>query len=192
MAHVPPNSGQKSANYPIQRFLNTTFRRRSAAPSRYIGLYARIKKWKDRAIYRPDGPLARFLPPEDELDEQFVLAGGPGGQHVNRTASAVQLRYDVRGSGFLPEWVKARLLVLAGRRADGDGVITIEAKSQRSQHRNRAEARERLAELIEQAHHRPKKRIPTRPGPAAKKRWKKKKQRHKEIKRARRKPRLDE
>src|SRR5690554_5046893 len=157
----------------------------------YIGPHP-DKRREDRTIYRPDGTLARFLPPEDELDEQFILAGGPGGQHVNRTATAVQLRYDVPHSGFLPEWVKTRLLELAGRRADGDGVITIEAKSHRSQHRNRSEARERLAELIEKAHHRPKKRIPTRPGPAAKKRWKKKKQRHKEIKLTRRKPRLDE
>lgn len=147
---------------------------------------------EDRTIYRPEGTLAGFLPPEDELEEQFVLAGGPGGQHVNRTATAVQLRYDVSRSEFVPDWVKIRLLELAGRRADGDGVITIEAKSHRSQHRNRSEARERLAELIEKAHHRPKKRIPTRPGRAAKKRWRKKKQRRKEIKLTRKKPRLDE
>lgn len=134
----------------------------------------------------------RFLPPERELEERFILAGGPGGQHVNRTETGVQLRYDVLGSDFLPQPVRIRLLALAGRRADSDGVITIEAKSHRSQHRNREEARERLAELIEKAHHKPKKRIPTRPSRAAKKRWKKKNQRHKEIKRARKPPRIDE
>lgn len=134
----------------------------------------------------------RFQPPESELDEQFILAGGPGGQHVNRTETGVQLRYDVLNSDFLPQAVKIRLLELAGRRADTDGVITIEAKSHRSQHRNREEARERLAELIEKAHHKPKKRIPTRPSRSAKKRWKKKKQRRKEIKRARKPPKIDE
>jgi ribosome-associated protein len=134
----------------------------------------------------------RHLPPESELEEQFILAGGPGGQHVNRAETGVQLRYDVVNSAFLPQPVKVRLLDLAGRRADTDGVITIEAKSHRSQHRNREEARERLAALIEKALERPKKRIPTRPGRAAKKRWKKKKQRRKEIKRARKPPRIDE
>jgi ribosome-associated protein len=135
---------------------------------------------------------SRFLPPENELDEQFILAGGPGGQHVNRTETGVQLRYDALNSDFLPQPVKIRLLELAGRRADTDGVITIEAKNHRSQHRNREEARERLSELIEKAHQRPKKRIPTKPSRSAKKRWKKKKQRRKEIKRARKPPRIDE
>lgn len=134
----------------------------------------------------------RFLPPEGELHEQFILASGPGGQHVNRSETGVQLRYDVLNSGFLSQPVKIRLLDLAGRRADTDGVITIEAKTHRSQHRNREEARERLAELIEKAHHRPKKRIRTKPSRSSKKRWKKKKQRRKEIKRARKPPKLDD
>lgn len=134
----------------------------------------------------------KYLPPENELDEKFILTGGPGGQHVNRTETGVQLRYDVLNSDFLPQPVKIRLLDLAGRRADTDGVITIEAKSHRSQHRNREEARERLAELIEKAHHKPKKRIPTRPSRSAKKRRKKKQQRHKEIKQARKTPKIDE
>ena len=93
----------------------------------------------------------RNLPPENELEERFILAGGPGGQHVNRTETGVQLRYDVVNSDFLSQPVKIRLLELAGHRADNEGVITIEAKSHRSQHRNREEARERLAELIEKA-----------------------------------------
>jgi len=135
---------------------------------------------------------SRKLPPENEIEEKFILTGGPGGQHVNRTETGVQLRYNVVDSEFLAEPVKVRLLELAGRRADSGGVITIVARNHRSQHRNREEARERLAELIEQARHKPKKRIPTRPSRAAKKRWKKKKQRKKEIKRARKTPRIDE
>jgi len=150
------------------------------APARYHGAMA------------PSRVNAANLPPEHELDERFVLAGGPGGQHVNRTETAVQLRYDVAHSGFLPDPVKRRLLGLAGRRADSEGVITIEAKSQRSQARNRDEARARLASMIEQARRKPKKRIPTRPTRAAKKKRLRQKRQRKEIKRARRSPRLDD
>src|SRR5690625_952363 len=96
------------------------------------------------------------LPPENELEETFILSSGPGGQHVNRSATGVQLRYDVHASGFLQAAVKRRLLKLAGQRATTEGVIVIEAKSHRSQHRNREEARQRLSELIEQARKRPK------------------------------------
>ena len=137
-------------------------------------------------------PRSRFLPPESELDEQFTLAGGPGGQHVNRSETAVQLRFDTSASNFLSARVRKRLLELAGRRADNDGVITIDARSHRSQYRNREEARDRLAELIEKAHRRPKKRIATQPSRASKKRWKKKRQRRKEIKRTRKPPKLDD
>jgi ribosome-associated protein len=133
-----------------------------------------------------------WLPPEHELSERFILAGGPGGQHVNRTETAVQLRYDVAASGFLDEAVKQRLLKLAGSRADSDGVITIEAKSHRSQHRNREEARKRLAELIERAHQRPKQRIATRPTRSAKKKRLKQKRHRGRIKQARGKPGMDE
>lgn len=135
---------------------------------------------------------SRFLPPDEELDERFVLAGGPGGQHVNRTETAVQLRWDAAHSDFIDDAVRERLMKHAGSRADKDGVITIEARRFRSQHRNRADARERLAKLIERAHQAPKKRKKTRPSRAAIARSRKTKQRHKEIKRARRKPRLDE
>lgn len=107
--------------------------------------------------------LDRYLPPESELSEQFVLAGGPGGQHVNRTETAVQLRFDAFNSGFLDEPTRKRLLRLAGRRADQQGVITIVAREQRSQLRNRALARQRLAELIERASHPPRPRIATAP-----------------------------
>lgn len=114
----------------------------------------------------PERPT--FQPPENELTEKFVLTGGPGGQHVNRTESGVQLRFDVPASGFLDDAIKARLLRLAGSRADSAGVITIDARRFRSQHRNRQDARDRLARLIEQAHNAPRKRIATKPSRAAK------------------------
>lgn len=131
---------------------------------------------------------SRFLPPESELSERFILTGGPGGQHVNRTASGVQLRFDIAGSGFLDQTTKARLVELGGRRIDSDGVLTIEARSYRSQHRNREEARARLAELIEQASHRPRRRIPTRPTKTARRRRLEAKRRRGSIKQARGRP----
>lgn len=132
------------------------------------------------------------LPPEHELEERFVLAGGPGGQHVNRSATAVQLRYDVAGSDFLPAPVKRRLLKLAGRRADSSGTVTIEAKTHRSQYRNREEARARLIELIERARRPAKRRLQTRPPRSAKKKRLREKRRRGDIKRKRGKPSLDE
>lgn len=134
---------------------------------------------------------SRWLPPEAELAEKFILTGGPGGQHVNRTESGVQLRFNVLASDFLNEEVRARLIRLAGRRLDSDGVLTIEARSHRSQHRNREDARQRLAELIERAHHKPRKRIATRPSRAAKKKRLEGKRQRSGLKQARRKPGLD-
>lgn len=131
------------------------------------------------------------LPPENELEERFILAGGPGGQHVNRTESAVQLRYDARASKFLGEPVRQRLLKLAGRRASRDGVITIEARRYRSQQKNREDARKRLAALIERARQAPKKRVPTRPTQAARKKRLEEKRRTGKIKRLRRPPEPD-
>lgn len=88
---------------------------------------------------------------EDELEESFVLASGPGGQNVNKVASAVQLRFDARRAAGLPGHVSERAIRLAGSRATKDGVIVIEARRHRAQERNREDARDRLAALIARA-----------------------------------------
>ena len=88
---------------------------------------------------------------DSELSETFVRSSGPGGQNVNKVSSAVQLRFDVRGSPSLPNDVAVRLMRLAGKRLTKDGVIVIIAQTHRQQERNRADARERLFDLIRQA-----------------------------------------
>jgi Protein chain release factor B len=100
---------------------------------------------------------------EAEIEESFVCASGPGGQNVNKVATSVQLRFDARHSPTLPEAVRARLALFAGRRLTRDGVIVIIANRHRTQERNRRDARERLIELIQLAAQPPRTRRPTRP-----------------------------
>ena len=108
--------------------------------------------------------------PERELSESFVLSSGAGGQNVNKVASAVQLRFDALHSPSLPDGVRVRLMQIAGHRLTKDGTVIIVARESRDQVRNREIARERLAALIREATHVPKRRKPTRPTRASKER----------------------
>jgi ribosome-associated protein len=107
---------------------------------------------------------------EAELEERFILASGPGGQNVNKVATAVQLRFDVAHSPSLPEDVRQRLIKLCGRRLTQDGVLILIARRHRTQERNRADARERLAALIRDAAVAPVPRRATRPTLGSKRR----------------------
>ena len=126
--------------------------------------------------------------PDSELNYEFTRAGGPGGQHVNKSSTAVQLRFDVVNSPSLPENVRKRLLKIAASRISDAGVLIIDSREHRSQTRNREAATQRLVGLIRQATQKPKRRKKTKPSQAAKQKRLDNKKRRSEKKRQRRKP----
>jgi ribosome-associated protein len=129
---------------------------------------------------------------ERELDERFIRASGPGGQNVNKLSTAVQLRFDVRGSPNLPDGVRARLERLAGKRLTREGVLVIDAQRHRTQARNRQDALDRLIDLIRRAAVPPVARRPTRPTAGSRERRIETKKRRAAIKGMRQaKPSLD-
>lgn len=130
--------------------------------------------------------------PDGELIERFVTASGPGGQNVNKVASAVELRFDVRSSPSLPEPLRERLLARRDRRLTTDGVLVLQAQRYRDQGRNRDDARHRLAEFIRAGLYVPKKRIATKPSRAAKQRRLQAKTGRGTLKRNRGRPSLDD
>jgi ribosome-associated protein len=129
--------------------------------------------------------------PEQDLVLSYLRSPGPGGQNVNKVSSAVELRFNVLATGALDPDSRARLVALAGRRVSREGWLIVEAHRHRSQERNRADALERLAELILKARERPKPRKPTRPSAGAKRRRLEAKTQHGARKRLRGRPQFD-
>jgi ribosome-associated protein len=123
--------------------------------------------------------------PESELHFDFVRAAGPGGQNVNKVATAAQLRFDVRAAA-LPAELKSRLTKLAGRRMTREGVLVIEARAFRTQEQNRAAAIQRLVDLLREAAVRPKRRRKTKPSASAREQRLQKKKRRADVKKLRR------
>jgi len=122
---------------------------------------------------------------EKEIKMDFIRASGPGGQNVNKVASAVQLRFDVYGSPSLPDDVRKRLILLAGNRINEDGILIIKAGRFRTQNHNRQDAIDRLIDLICKSTIKPKKRLKTKPSAASKRRMMEDKRRRSKRKRMR-------
>lgn len=127
----------------------------------------------------------RFVLDEREIVERFVRSSGPGGQHVNKVATAVQLRFDLKNSRSLPDEVRERLLRLAGKRVTAEGVLVLEARRFRSRERNRRDARDRLLALIRRASAPPCPRRKTGPSGQARERRLSEKRRRGGVKRRR-------
>jgi ribosome-associated protein len=129
----------------------------------YIGLRRLVTAYDSGSTVRMIRIDGRISIDEQELEERFIRASGPGGQNVNKLSTAVQLRFDARRSPNLPDEVRARLERLAGKRLTREGVIVITAQRHRTQERNRQDALDRLIELIQAAAVRPIPRRPTKP-----------------------------
>lgn len=129
---------------------------------------------------------------ENEIQEEFVRSSGPGGQNVNKVASAVQIRFDAAGTGSLPEEVRRRLMSIAGEKINKDGMLIIDARRFRSQKANREDAVNRLVELIRKAAVRPRIRRKTKPTLASKNRRLESKKLRTKIKKLRRPVSMDE